>query len=167
MNPFLFKSHPMLLAAIGLLTGSGRYGAADAAILLLVIAAITVPFAECVVLVAKRAAGIAVRFRVAWVLAFPAAVVYMPIVLTVLNDIVGHTFAWQDRYIFLFALAVAVIMLAALYGVVVHYRGGQPVGSEIGLTLALALLLAAIPCGLIVLALDGWLGFFPPPRAIE
>lgn len=167
MNPFLFKAHPLLLASIGLVTGVGGYGLADAAILLLILVAISIPFAECLGLATRRSAGITLRFSRAWVLALPAAVFYTPIALTVVNDIMHHTFQFQDRYIFIFALGVIIVMLGALYGVVVHHRGGQPVGSEVGLTLALALLLAAIPCSLLLIGLDAWLGFFPAPRALE
>jgi drug/metabolite transporter (DMT)-like permease len=99
-------------------------------------------------------------------LAFPATLVYTPIALTLLDDVLNHAFRLQDRYLLLFALGVAAVMLAAFYGVVVRFRG-RPVGAEIGLTLAMALLLAAVPCSMLLLGLENWVSAFPPPGGLE
>lgn len=167
MNPFLYKAHPVMQASIGLLTGVGSYGISDAIRLLVIFFAINVPYGALLSLVARKSAGMGLRFGTAYILAFPATLLYTPISLTFVDDVLHHAFRLEDRYLFLFALGVAAVMLAAVYGVVLHHRGGQPVGSEVGLILAMALLLAAVPCSILLLGLDAWVSFFPARRSLE
>jgi hypothetical protein len=167
MNPFFFKSHALLHATISLLTASGQYGFGAALIVAAVYAVINVWSAWCFVGAARRSTHIRIAFGKAYLLALPATFVFLPVLATLLNDVVHHNFLIDDRYVFLFALGVAVLMLAGLYGVVLHHRGGQPIGSESGLTLALALLLATLLSGLVLLGLDAWMGFLPDVRLAE
>lgn len=167
MNPFLFKSHALLYATIAMLGGSGAYGMTDALRLAAIYLLGNVLTAWCFGAGARRSAGVRLRFRKVYLLSLPATLVYLPISVTLLNDVVHQMFALDDRYLLLFAVAVATVMLAGLYGVVIHHRGGQPIGSESGLALALILLLAMIPAGLLLLGLDGWLGFVPEVRPLE
>lgn len=167
MNPFFFKSHALLSATLALLTGSGSLGLMDVVVILATYLVAALAFGWCLVVVARKAVGLALPFRKAYPLALPATLAYLPLGVTLLNDIVHQSFQLDDRYVFLFAIAVATLMLAGLYGVVLHYRGGQPIGSESGLTLALALLLLTLPIALLLLGLDAWLGFVPRPRLLD
>jgi hypothetical protein len=167
MNPFFFKSHALLASTLALLTGSGSLGLVEALVIATIYLAASLAYGWCLAAAAKKAVGLALPFRKAYLLSLPATLAYLPLGVTLLNDIVRQSFQLGDRYVFLFAVGVAVLMLAGLYGVVLHYRGGQPIGSESGLTLALALLLATLPIGVVLLGLDGWLGFVPRPRLLE
>ena len=164
MNPFFFKSHALLSATLAFVTGAGQLGAAGGMALIAIYLGANLPFAWCLNFVAKRSVGLSLPFRKAYLLSFAATVLYLPLGVTLLNDVVHQGFRLDDRYLFLFALAVATLMLAGLYGIVLHYRGGQPIGSESGLILALALLLATLPVALAVLGLDTWFGFVPRVR---
>lgn len=156
MNPFLFKAHPLLAATIGLLSGAGdlRGGAR------LLIGYLVINLVPAIVLSrnVRRSVHLRLRFIAAYLLALPATVFYIPLALTLLGDITRQTFRLDERYIFLFALLVAVALLAALYGAAIHRRPGGPVGLEAGLSLALSLLLASIPYGLVLLGLDHVVG---------
>lgn len=167
MNPFFFKSHALLAATLALLTGAGSFGLMDVLVIVAIYLAAALAYGGCLVAAAKKAVGLALQFRKAYLLGLPATLGYLPLGVTLLNDIVHQSFQLDDRYVFLFAIAVVTLMLAGLYGVVLHYRGGQPIGSESGLTLALALLLATLPIALVLLGLDAWLGFVPRPRLFD
>jgi hypothetical protein len=167
MNPFFFKSHALLSATLAMLTGAGQLGVGGVLVIVATYLLTNLPFAWCLAAVARKSPGLSLPFRKAYLLSLPATLAYLPLGVTVLNDVVQQNFQIDDRYLFLFAVAVVTLMLAGLYGVVLHYRGGQPIGSESGLTLALALLLATIPIGLMLLGLDNWLGFVPRPGLPE
>lgn len=161
MNPFLFKAHPLLHATIGVVTGTGSLGFRGGLALLATYLAINLPLAVLLALRARRSFRLRIRFPAAYLLALPATIMYTPIALTLLRDVIHHSFHLDERFLFLFALLVATILLAALFGATLHYRNGDPVGSEIGLMLALTLFLACIPYGLLLLGLDRLLEFFP------
>jgi hypothetical protein len=164
MNPFFFKSHALLASTLALLTGSGSLGLVDALLMAAIYLAAALAYGWCLAAAAKKAVGLALPYRKAYLLGVPATLGYLPLGVTLLSDIVHQSFQLDDRYVFLFAIAVVTLMLAGLYGVVLHYRGGQPIGSESGLTLALALLLVTLPIALVLLGFDAWLGFVPRPR---
>lgn len=161
MNPFLFKAHPLLHATVSLLTGAEAFSAREALTLLVTYLAINLPPAVVLVFRVRKSVQIRLRFTTAYLFALPATVLYTPIALTLLRDVARHAFQLQDRYLLLFALLVATVLLAALLGMMVRYRNGDPVGSETGLILALTLFFAYIPYGLLLLGLDRLFDFFP------
>ncbi|MCU0735071.1 MAG: hypothetical protein MUF20_06040 [Methylotetracoccus sp.] len=161
MNPFLFKSHPLLHATIGLLTGAEAFSFRQIITLAATYLALNVPLAVLLARRVVKAVHVRLRFRAAYLLALPATVLYLPIGLTLLSDVVHHTFLLDHRFLFLFALLVATVLIAALFGIALHYRNGDPVGSETGLILALTIFLACIPYGLVLLGLDRLFQIFP------
>lgn len=163
MNPLLYKAHPLLNATIRLLAGGETVGFQNASALLLTYLAINLPFSMLLAHRARRSLHIRLRFSVAYLLALPGAVLYTPMVLTLLSDVVNHAFHLEDRFLLLFALLVATVLLAALFAVALRYRNGNPVGLEAGLFLALTLLLASAPYALALLALDHRFEIFHVP----
>lgn len=164
VNPFFFKSHALLSATLVVLTGAVSLNVRVALILVLTYLCANLPFAACFAVAARRSAGLRLPFHKIFLLSLPATLAYLPVGVTLVDDVMHQRFQLDDRYLFLFAIMVATLMLAGFYGAVVHYRGGQPIGSEHGLVLALALLLAMLPIALLLLGLDEWLEFVPRIR---
>jgi len=91
----------------------------------------------------------------AYFFALPATGLYLPLMLTLLQDVVGHHFELGSRRFLLFALLVVSQFLTALYAFTLrHERSGLPIGLESGLTVSLFLLLASIPASLIMLGIN-------------
>lgn len=164
MNPFLFKAHPLLQATIGCLAGTGCTPGLWVGLLATYLL-LNLPIAALTSLSIRRLLPIRLRFAGVYAVALPITLLFLPIVLTLLADVLRHDFRLEDRFIFIFALFVATILLGALVGSVLRYRNGEPVGMEYGVTIALALLLACIPYGLLLLGADSLLGFLPAPSA--
>lgn len=161
MNPLLFKAHPLLQQTLEVLAGTQPLTTKIVLGLPATYLVLTLPLAALLAFRLRRALHIKAPFGAAYLLALPATLLFVPIALTLLGDIAAHAFRMEDRAIFLFALFVATILLAAMLGALVHYRNGASIGSEEGLILALTLLLACIPYGTLLLVLDRWLGLFP------
>jgi hypothetical protein len=153
MNPLLFKAHPLLRLSVELLTDPAAHGLGAYAKLISIYALVTVGWAGCLVGMAGRMAGLRLSWWRAYLLSAPA-LLYIPAMITVLDDVVKQEFRLADRVILLVTLAVLAQMLAAWFGLAVRYRSGEPLGLSQGLAIALALLLLAIPCCLLLLGLD-------------
>lgn len=153
MNPLLFKAHPLLRVSVELLTDPASHGIGTYARLLSIYALVNVIGAGCLVGMARRAAGLRLPWLRAYSLAAPA-LLYIPAMITVLSDVVKQEFRLTDRILLVVVVVVLTQMLAAWFGLAVRYRNGEALGLSLGLAIALTLLLAAIPCCLVLLGLD-------------
>lgn len=162
MNPFLFKAHSLLQVTMGCVIGS-RCSPGLWMSLLMTYLLLSVPMGALISLRIRRLLRIRLRFAAAYALALPITILFIPIVLTLLSDVLHHAFRLEDRVIFLFALLVVTVLSAALVGNVVHYRSGEPIGSEHGLTIVLTLLLGCVPYGLLILGVDELIAVLPKP----
>lgn len=160
MNPFLFKAHPLLQTTIGCVTGSGCSSGVWVGLLTAYLL-LNLPLAVFTLLRVKRLLHIRLRFTAAYLVSLPVTILFIPNVLTLLSDVMHHAFQLENRVIFLFALFVATVLLAALVGNLVHYRNGEPIRSEHGLTVVLNLLLACVPYALLLLSADALIGVLP------
>lgn len=161
MNPFTYKAHPALLEWVGLMTHSSPHPGQDLRHILLLLALTSPVFGLALRNVARKADDLSMSLLKAVSLAIPSAALYMPLMLTLLNDVVHHAFVFGERWFLLFALVVASQMLAAFYAFLIHSpRERGPVGLESGLGISLYLLLASIPTGLAILGADKLAHFF-------
>jgi hypothetical protein len=155
MNPFLFKAHPLLSATIGLFADPAGHELSAVALLLLFYLGANLVWAIALALILREAAELQPRPLVLYGMAFPALIAYLPITLTVLQDVLSHTFSLAERFIPVFALAIACSMLGALYGLMFRYpRSGRPIGLKAGFAVSLAMLLATLSLGFALLKSD-------------
>lgn len=161
MNPFTYKAHPALIEWIGLITQTSPNPGQDLRHVLLLLALTTPIFALALRQVSRKSDGLSISTLKSIGLALPAAVLYTPLMLTLLNDVVHHAFVFAERWFLLFALVVVSQTLAAFYAFFIHSpRERGPVGLESGLGISLYLLLSAIPIGLALLGIDALIPFF-------
>jgi len=155
VNPLLFKAHPLLHRTVSLFTDPGAQDLGQVSALISIYLVLNLAWCELFRLTARITVGVTPSRPAGYLLAFPALLAYLPIVLTVWSDVLAHQFRLEDRALLLFVLLVAVQLVAALCGVLLREPAdGEPIGLPAGLNLALAGLLAALPFGLIVLALN-------------
>lgn len=155
MNPFLFQAHPLLAATIGLFTDPAGYRLSQVAIVLLFYLGANVVWATALALIVRETAQLRPKPLTLYGMALPAILAYLPVTLTLLQDVLGHTFSMAERFIPVFSLAIAASMLGALYGFAFRYpRSGQPIGLNAGFTVSLALLLTTLPLGIALLKSD-------------
>jgi hypothetical protein len=157
MNPFLYKAHPLLSRLVELLLDPSAHSLDEASQLALIFLALTPLWTLVLLWVIRRGLGFRPSIIVGYALAFPACLLYLPLWLTLLGDVLDHAFRLEDRYLFIFAIVVVAQMLGAFYGIAIRYdRTGRPIGLKAGITVSLALLLASIPFGLGLLGLNHW-----------
>ena len=155
MNPLAYKAHPLLLQMISLLENPSE----NEPVVFLKVAAIIL-FAATL-----NAAGIrplihrGEEFTItplkAYLLALPASLLYTPIMLTLLQDIVHQAFQIQDRWFLLFALLICSQILTALYAFGIRNpRTRNPIGIDSGLGISLLTLLISMGVSLILLGIS-------------
>ena len=158
MNPLHFKAHPLLARWIDLVVEPSAHHAGDLLSLLLILLASNLLWASALPWLLRRMEGLDLTPLKAYLLALPATFLYAPLMLTLLQDVIGHAFEWRHRWFLLFALLVASQLLTALYAFGIrHERSGVAIGLESGLGVSLFLLLAAIPASLIMAETAGTL----------
>jgi hypothetical protein len=161
MNPFTYKAHPVLLEWIDLITQSSTNPGHDLRQVLLLLLLTTPLFGLALRHIARKADEISLPWLQAFGLAMPSALLYTPLILTLLNDVVHHAFVFSERWFLLFALVVANQTLAAFYAFLIHSpKERGPVGLESGLGISLFLLLTSMPIGLAVLGIDALIHIF-------
>lgn len=154
MNPLFYKPHSLLLRWADLFLHPAAHGVGAFAELALVLLTINGVLALGLSFCARRVAGVRLPFLKAYPLVLPSSLLYIPLLLTVLGDVVAHAFRWEERFISVFAIFVASQMLGAFYTVAVRHRGGdRPIGLAAGLAVSLLLLLVSIPACLALLGL--------------
>jgi hypothetical protein len=160
-NPFRFKAHPLLSRWIDLLSGSGQLSLDEVSQLLLIALAANLAWAFALRWFLWRAERIRLSFGRAFLLALPAALVYLPLATTVCSDVLAHAFRFQDRFIVVFSLFVASQILAAFYAFAIRYSAlGNPIGLAAGMALSLFMLLLSLPLSLLLLGFDACFGLF-------
>ena len=161
MNPLTYKAHPALLEWIGLITQTSPNPGKDLQHVLLLLALTAPLFGLALRHISRKLDEIELSLLKAFGLAIPSAVIYTPLMLTLLNDVAHHAFVFGERWFLLFALVVASQMLAAFYAFLIYSpRERGPVGLESGLGASLYLLLIAIPTSLALLGLDALIPIF-------
>lgn len=161
MNPFIYKAHPALLEWVGLITQTSAHPGQDLRHILLLLAMTTPIFALALRHLSLKSDEISIPVFKSLGLALPASVLYTPLILTLLNDVVHHAFVFGERWFLLFTLVVVSQMLAAFYAFLVHSpRERGPVGLESGLGFSLFMLLTSIPIGLATLGIDALIHIF-------
>lgn len=155
MNPLNFKAHPLLARWIDLIVEPSAHHAGDLLSLLAILLASNLLWASALPWLLRKLEGLELSPLKAYLMALPATFLYAPLMLTLVQDVIGHAFAWRHRWFLLFALLVASQLLTALYAFALrHERSGLPIGLESGLAVSLFLLLASIPASLIMLGLN-------------
>lgn len=161
MNPFTYKAHPVLLEWIGLITQSSPNPGHDLRQALLLLLFTAPIYGLALRHITRKADEISLSMVKAVGLAIPSAVLYTPLILTLLNDVVHHAFVFAERWFLLFALVVANQTLAAFYAFLIHSpKERGPVGLESGLGFSLFMLLTSIPLGLALLGIDAVIHIF-------
>lgn len=161
MNPFLFRSHPLLHRAIELIADPSAHGISDWLWLVAIFGLLGLAWLPAFRYLAARMVRAKLDWWPAFWLGLPSVVLYFPLMLTLVGDVVRHSFRFEERWIFIFALAVAVFLLAGCYGQAIRpFRAQVPAGLEVGLGLALALVLVSIPYTLLLLGADHAFGIF-------
>lgn len=155
MNPLLYKAHPLLYRTVDLFIEPGAYTAPEIAALLLVYLSLNVIWCEIFRRLWKQSTGLVPTRHLAYRIALPSLVGYLPIMLTVTNDILHHQFRFADRALLVFVLFVVVQMLTVFHAVCMALRRAFLVSDlQAGFTLSLALLLSALPFSLAVMGLE-------------
>jgi hypothetical protein len=161
MNPFLFKAHPLLYRSVELLIHPFDHTLDDFTRLVLIFLIINLLWAAGLPWAVRRAAAIRVSLLQGYFLALPATVLYAPLVVTVLSDVVTRTFEMQNRFLLVFSILVVSQMLAGFYAFFLRQgRRAEPVGLVAGVTVSLFLLLVSLPACGVLLGLDRVLRIF-------
>ncbi len=154
MNPFTYKAHPLLAEWMGLMTQTSDSPGPDLRHVLIILSVTTPLFAVALKRITQKLEEISLSALKSFVLAIPSALLYTPLMLTFLNDVVHHAFVFRERWFLLFALIVVSQMLAAFYAFLIHSpRERGPVGIDSGLGISLFLLLISIPVGLALIGI--------------
>jgi hypothetical protein len=158
MNPLLYKAHPLLYLTVDLLVHPAAHTLDDFSTLVLFYLTVNLIWTACLRGAVKAGTGFVVAYGRAYWMALPSLVCLIPLTLTLLADILIHSFKFADRYILIVAIMIAVQMLGAFYGALVkHPTNARPIGLQIGLMVASTLLLLSLPFGLLLLGLNAWL----------
>ena len=161
MNPLLYNAHPLLWLTVDLIDNPKTHTLEEAAHLALVYLAINLVWAPWLWWGVRKVAGFSPSILLAYVLALPAQVVYLPVMLTLLGDVLAHGFRFADRFILVLCLLVASQMLGAFYAASIrHPHDGKAIGMVDGLAVSLFMWLFSLPAGLSLLWLDSVLKFF-------
>lgn len=156
MNPLLFKAHPFLLTCLTLLTEPTTLSQRALLGLCALLILGCIPFALGLRWLLQRSEGFRPGILEAGLLTLPANLLYTPLMLTLMQDVVHHTFLLQDRWFLLFTLVVASQLLTALYAFALRNPTTHAVlGVESGLGASLLMLLIAmgLSLGLVLLEL--------------
>ena len=158
MNPLLYKAHPLLYLTVDLLVSPAAHRANDFSTLALIYLTVNLIWAACLRFAVKTGAGSVLTYGLAYWVAMPSLVCFAPLMLTLLGDILTHSFHFDDRYILVLAILIAVQMLGAAYGALIrHPATDRSIGLQAGLIVASTLLLLSLPFGLLLLGLNAWL----------
>jgi hypothetical protein len=103
----------------------------------------------------RKAENLSLSPITAYLFALPATWLYLPLMLTLMQDVIGHTFEFHHRGFLLFAIFVVSQLLTALYAFAIRYESrGAPIGLESGLAVSLFLLLVSIPASLVMIGVN-------------
>jgi hypothetical protein len=160
MNPLTYKAHPLLSRWVDLLHEPSAHHLSDILYLLGILFAGNILLTAGLPWLLRKAESLELSSIKAYFFALPATWLYLPFMLTLLQDVIRHSFELQHRWFLLFALLVVSQFLTALYAFALrHERSGLPIGLESGLTVSLFLLLASIPASLIMIGINAFKPF--------
>lgn len=152
MNPLLYKAHPLLTRWVDLLSAPGAQSPDKLYYLIVVLMSCNLLWAIGLPWLLRKAEGLEIRPIKAYLMALPATALYSPLMLTLLQDVLGHNFDFQDRWVLLLVLLAVSQLLTALYAFTLrHERSGVAIGLESGLTVSMFLLLVSIPASMILI----------------
>ena len=155
MNPLHFKAHPLLARWIDLIVEPSAHHASDILSLLVILLASNLLWASVLPWLLRKMEGLELSPLKAYLMALPASFLYAPLILTLLQDVIGHAFTLKNRWFLLFALLVASQLLTAFYAFGLrHARSGVAIGLESGLAVSLFLLLISIPASLLMIGVN-------------
>ncbi len=155
MNPLLYKAHPLMHLTVDLLANPTAHSFHEAFKVILIYLAINLVWAIGLWQGTRKVAGFAPPYFLAYVLALPALLFYLPAMLTVLNDIITHRFHFAERFILVFCVVVATQMLGVFYAVAIRYpRNRLAIGLQDGMMVSLWMWLFSLPIGVSLLWLD-------------
>lgn len=158
MNPLLFKAHPLLELTVALVMNPRGHSLGEFWLLVSIYLIVNLAWAGLLMKAVRWNAGFAPPYWHAYFLALPSLIFYLPLMLTLLSDVLAHDFHFSQRYILIFTFLIALHMLGAAYGVLIgHPRHRRVIGLHLGLMVALTLLLLSLPLGLLMLGLNAWL----------
>lgn len=154
LNPLLYKAHPLLFRAVDLLLHPGAYSGVEIVGLAAIFLGINQLWAVAMWQASQSLTEVRLSLRASYGLALPACVLYAPLLMTVLGDVLDHNFRLEDRVILVFAILVGSQMLGVLYGLTLRNPHGGPIGIRTGLAISLLLLLTSLPFGLVLIWLN-------------
>lgn len=155
MNPLLYKAHALQRLTVELLVDSASHTLGDYFHLILLYLVVNIPWTMLVRWAVFRTCGVRISYLNAFGPALLPLLFYVPMLMTILDDVLAHGFRMEERFILVFALFVAVQMLGALFGIGLKApRSRRGIGLRGGIALSLFLLLLAIPYGLALLSLN-------------
>lgn len=155
MNPLLYKAHPLLYLTVDWLANPAAHSWQEARLLALLYFGINLIWALLLRHGVGKIAGFSPGYFLAYWLALPALLLYLPPMATILQDVTGHQFHLSDRFILVFCVLVASQMLGAFYAVAIRYpRNGIALGLSDGIALSLWLWLFSLPLSLALLLLN-------------
>lgn len=103
----------------------------------------------------RKVAEFALSYSLAYFLALPALLLYLPTMLTLLHDVIAHQFSFADRTILVIYVFFATQMLGVFYAVAIrHPKNGPPIGLQDGIAVSLWMWLFSLPVGVGLLWLN-------------
>jgi hypothetical protein len=151
VNPIHFKAHPYLAGWVELLTDPSSQSMAQIMDLLAIFLASNLLWVAGLAWLLRRLEKLKLSPIRAYWMSLPASFLYAPLMLTLIQDVLGHSFEFRNRWFLLLMILVSSQMLAAFYAFALrHPRSGAPIGLESGLAVSLFLLLISIPASLIL-----------------
>ena len=145
MNPIAYKAHPLLIKCLALLTEPSDLSRGDLITLLTLLILGSIPYALAIRWLMARTEGFRPQPIGSLLLAVPAHLLYTPVMLTLIGDVVHHRFLIEDRWFLLFTLLVISQLLCALYAFGIRRpEGAGMIGVESGLGVSLLLLLVSM-----------------------
>ena len=161
MNPINFKAHAYLAEWVELLTDPSSQSVAQIMDLLAIFLASNLLWAAGLPWLLRKLEKLKLSPIRAYWMSLPASFLYAPLMLTLIQDVLGHNFEFRNRWFLLLMILVSSQMLAAFYAFALrHPRSDAPIGLESGLAVSLFLLLISMPAALILIGLNALIPIF-------
>ena len=161
MNPLNFKAHPYLARWVELLTDPSSQSVTQIMDLLAILLASTLIWAAGLPWLLRKLEKLKLSPIRAYWMSLPATFLYGPLILTLIQDVLGHNFEFHNRWFLLIMILVSSQFLSAFYAFALrHPRSGAPIGLESGLAVSLFMLLISIPAALALIGINTLIPFF-------
>jgi hypothetical protein len=161
VNPINFKAHAYLAGWVELLTDPSSQSVAQIMDLLAIFLASNLLWAAGLPWLLRKLEKLKLSPIRAYWMSLPASFLYAPLMLTLIQDVLVHSFEFRNRWFLLLMILVSSQMLAAFYAFALrHPRSGAPIGLESGLAVSLFLLLISMPAALILISLNALIPIF-------